>query len=140
MIPRPASWKRKRKGESRASFLSGRGRSPRTRRWKELTLDLRWIKPEECSSLFKALASNKYLTKVTIDTFPDEQVAHICPGTAGHPRAGALLRRQTPPLRGTPLQCSRSARRFLGFAWKTGVPPKLSPCTPHFACFQRAIM
>ncbi|KAH8037616.1 hypothetical protein HPB51_015050 [Rhipicephalus microplus] len=75
--PRPASWKRKRKGES--SIISQWSRTlAENKALEELTLDLRWIKPEECSSLFKALASNKYLTKVTIDTFPDEQVAHIC--------------------------------------------------------------
>ncbi|KAH7943021.1 hypothetical protein HPB52_004004 [Rhipicephalus sanguineus] len=45
---------------------------------KELTLDLRWIKPDECGSLFKALASNTSLVKVTIDTFNNKDVVPIC--------------------------------------------------------------
>ncbi|KAH7943405.1 hypothetical protein HPB52_007808 [Rhipicephalus sanguineus] len=45
---------------------------------KELTLDLRWIQPDECGSLFKALASNTSLEKVTIDTFNNMDVVHIC--------------------------------------------------------------
>ncbi|KAL1443491.1 hypothetical protein MTO96_007403 [Rhipicephalus appendiculatus] len=80
--PRPSSWKRPVKGES--SLISQWSKTlAENNTLKKLTLDLRWIKPDECGSLFKALASNTHLEKVTIDTFTDKQVAHICRAIRG---------------------------------------------------------
>ncbi|KAH7943010.1 hypothetical protein HPB52_003993 [Rhipicephalus sanguineus] len=45
---------------------------------KELTLDLSWIKPEDCSSFFRALASNTSLKKINVPTFRQNDVAQLC--------------------------------------------------------------
>ncbi|KAH7943014.1 hypothetical protein HPB52_003997 [Rhipicephalus sanguineus] len=44
---------------------------------EELTLELSWIKPEDCSSFFKALASNTSLKKINVPTFRQDDVAQI---------------------------------------------------------------
>ncbi|KAH7943023.1 hypothetical protein HPB52_004006 [Rhipicephalus sanguineus] len=45
---------------------------------EELTLDLSWIKPKDCSSFFKALASNTSLKKVNVPTFRQDDVVEVC--------------------------------------------------------------
>ncbi|KAL1484464.1 hypothetical protein MTO96_032559 [Rhipicephalus appendiculatus] len=45
---------------------------------EELTLNLSWIKPQDCSSLFMVLARNRSLKKVNVPTFRNKDVAQIC--------------------------------------------------------------
>ncbi|KAH7943544.1 hypothetical protein HPB52_009200 [Rhipicephalus sanguineus] len=45
---------------------------------QELTLCLDWIDPDDYDSLFKALACNTSLKKVTVRNFPDRHVTQIC--------------------------------------------------------------
>ncbi|KAH7939756.1 hypothetical protein HPB52_017150 [Rhipicephalus sanguineus] len=45
---------------------------------EELTMGLSWIKPEDFSSFFRALACNTSLKKVNVQNFMDKDVAHIC--------------------------------------------------------------
>ncbi|KAL1443493.1 hypothetical protein MTO96_007405 [Rhipicephalus appendiculatus] len=45
---------------------------------EELTLDFSWIKPEDCSSFFRALACNTSLKKINVPTFRQNDVAQIC--------------------------------------------------------------
>ncbi|KAH7971884.1 hypothetical protein HPB52_003649 [Rhipicephalus sanguineus] len=45
---------------------------------EELTMDLCWVKPEDCSSVFRALACHASLKKVNVPTFSDKDVAQIC--------------------------------------------------------------
>lgn len=47
-------------------------------RLEELTMGLLWIKPEDCSSFFRALASHKSLKKVNIPQFRQSDVVQIC--------------------------------------------------------------
>ncbi|KAH7943018.1 hypothetical protein HPB52_004001 [Rhipicephalus sanguineus] len=45
---------------------------------EEFTIDLSWIKPEDCSSFFGTLACKTSLKKVNIPEFRQNDVAHIC--------------------------------------------------------------
>ncbi|KAH7943015.1 uncharacterized protein LOC119399127 [Rhipicephalus sanguineus] len=45
---------------------------------EELTMDLSWMKPEDCSAFFQALACNTSLKKINVPAFMKNNVAQIC--------------------------------------------------------------
>ncbi|KAH8031643.1 hypothetical protein HPB51_019657 [Rhipicephalus microplus] len=62
---------------------------------EELTLDLSTFHTNGYNSLFRALASNPCLKKVTVELFKQEDVSEICRAIRETGVTGALLRRNT---------------------------------------------